>query len=96
MQTALPECLSDDLWAKIFVEVGVGVEGSVRPEREHPSNRPDAQKDLFQLRLVCRKFNDVFKRHTRLFRDLVLPQKLTEWSIHSLLAWLVWRQRLHT
>ncbi|KAL3147070.1 hypothetical protein ABBQ38_015033 [Trebouxia sp. C0009 RCD-2024] len=83
MPAARPDGLSHDLWAKIFVEVGDGDIGSVGLDTEDPSSKAKAQTKFFQLRLVCHKFNDVFKRHSRLFRGLVLPPELTEMSLLS-------------
>lgn len=46
------------------------------------------QSQIQQLRLVCRKFNDVIKDHPRLSRCLLLSPALTQKSLPSLLAWL--------
>ena len=81
--------LPDELWAKIFVELEGGVRhGLGESFRDFPDRMAEAQSELHQLRLVCRKFNDVIKAHPRLSRCLVLPPALNHQSLPSLLAWL--------
>ena len=82
--------LPDELWAKIFVELENGVRDGLREcfEKYEPCRMAEAQSEFHQLRLVCRKFNDVIKAHPRLSRCLVLPPALNHQSLPSLLAWL--------
>ena len=82
--------LLNELWAKIFVELDGGVRDGLK---ERVGEFADcsiakAQSDFHQLRLVCRKFNDVIKDHPRLSRCLVLSPALSQRSLPSLLAWL--------
>lgn len=47
-----------------------------------------AQSRFDQLRLVCHKFNEVFKSNQRLSRNLLLPSAFTEQSLSSVLTWI--------
>ena len=87
MPTILPG-LSDDLWAKILVELEGGFTDGLCLRVVEPYSMAKAQSKFHQLRLVCHKFNDVFKGRPRLSRCLLLSPALTQESLPSLLAWL--------
>ena len=72
----LPGHLSDDLWAKILLELEGGVTDGLCLRVVEPYSMAKSQSEFHQLRLVCRKFNDVFIRCPRLFRGLILSRSL--------------------
>ena len=80
--------LSDDLWAKIIVELEGRFTDCLRFRVNEPVSLAKAQSSFHQLRLVCHKFNDVFKDHPKLSRCLALSPALTQQSLPGLLAWL--------
>ena len=84
----LPGQLSDDLWAKILVTLKGGVTDGICLRWIEPNSMAKSQSTFHQLRLVCHKFNDLFRTYPRLHRGLMLPPTLTRESLPSLLAWL--------
>ena len=88
LQADLPGRLSDDLWAKILVQLEGGVTDGLCLRIMEPYSMAEEQSAYHRLRLVCRKFNTIFKEHRRLLRGLVLSPALTKEALPSLLTWL--------
>ncbi len=85
--------LSLELWAQIMslLVSGVPEENAMRcfsPERIFSQ-----QANFYRLRLVCKRFNEVFLKYPDLCRDLVFRQQQADTLSPSLVAWL---QRYHT
>ena len=83
MQAELPFQLSNDLWAKILGEVSDGIGDRLYCGT---CNMAKVQSRQHQLRLDCRKFNEVFDSHSELSRGLLIALK--PHALPSLLAWL--------
>ena len=66
MQAVLPGHLSDDLWARILLTLEGGFRDGLYLGQLVPDGMAESQSQFLQLRLVCRKFNSVFKSHHRL------------------------------
>ncbi len=76
--------LSSDLWAKIFTILGSEGEfcdGVI-------DRRLTSQAYFFGLRLVCKKFNDVFEANSRFFSSLVVSSTFPPQACPGLLTWL--------
>lgn len=88
MQTFRPEDLSHDLWAKIFTHLEGGVKEGLGLKNFDPFRIVESQSRFQQLRLVCHKFNNVFKSHRRLSRRLFISPRILQQSMPSLLHWI--------
>ena len=80
--------LPDDIWAKIFFHVEGGVSDGVALRYYEPNSLFEAQAEYYRLRLVCRKFDQVFRQQGQLCRGLALPVCLTDQMLQNLESWL--------
>ena len=80
--------LPDELWAEIFLRLQGRVQDDLCSMDFAPGSVAEVQSKFHQLRLVCRKFNDVIKGHPGLSRCLVLSPALRCPAFPSLQAWL--------
>ncbi len=80
--------LPDDIWAKIFLHLERGVGDGLALRYSEPNSLVEAQADYYRLRLVCRKFNQVFRQQGQLCRGLALPMCPSDQSLQSLESWL--------
>ena len=85
--------LSLELWAQVM-----SLLMSCVPEEDaircfSPEQFFSQQASLYRLRLVCKRFNEVFLKYPDLCRDLVFRQQQADTLSPSLVAWL---KRYHT
>ena len=80
--------LSDDIWAKILVHVEGGVGDGLALRYDEPYSLYKAQAEYYRLRLVCRKFDQLFRHQGQLCRGLALPVCITDEMLQNLEAWL--------
>ena len=85
--TGAPQ-LPDDLWASIFLHLERGAGDGLLLRYSEPNSLVEAQAEYYQLRLVCRKFDQVFRQQGQLCRGLALPLRPSEQSLQSLESWL--------
>ena len=85
------QLLSNDLWARVLSLVADNVFDELRtacytfPEEVSPE---EEYHQLHSLRLVCKKFDDVFKEHPELSARLFLGVSFSAKAFMSLLEWL--------
>jgi hypothetical protein len=65
--------LPADIWAKISFQVEGGVGDGLALRHHEPNSLFQEQTEYCQLRLVCRKFDQVFRQHGQLCRGLAVP-----------------------
>lgn len=80
--------LPDDVWAKIFLHLEGGVGDGLALRYCERNSLLEAQAEYYQLRLVCRKFNQVFRQQHQLCRGLAVPVSLSDEMLQSLESWL--------
>lgn len=83
--------LTCDLWAEVFRHIGSGLCLTVSLFGLNPHRCRVEQSDFHKLRLVCRRFNKIFKDQQDLTGGLVLPKELASQALPGLVLWL----RLH-
>jgi len=78
--------LTAELWTEVFAHV----EAAQIRYRSWNDIEDDHQnqRQLHQLRLVCKQFNEIFAAHPLFLRRLSLPEAFPSSSLPSLLAWL--------
>lgn len=81
--------LSADLWAKIFYEQQGGVNGYPWGLRNiEPNSLFHSQAEHQRLRLVCKRFNEIYKHHGELSSGLTLCPEFPTHLLASLVFWL--------
>ena len=81
------DALSTELWALVFLHLS---SNQWRPQCEGLSRRELRKySNLHRLKLVCKKFKDVFQEHHNLFSLLVLRENLGAQALPGLLAWVL-------
>lgn len=78
--------LTPELWAKIFVHLGESEVGNLQPY--HILDQQQHQREMHQLKLVCKQFNGIFASNFGLVQQLYLTEGFLVSSLPSLLAWL--------
>ena len=78
--------LTSELWTKVFAHVEAAKMG-YRTFNKIEQDQHN-QRQLHQLRLMCKQFNEVFAAHPLFLKRLSLPQAFPISSLPSLLAWL--------
>ena len=85
--------LSLELWAQIMSLLMSGVPKGKLMRCSSPERMFSQQASFHRLRLVCKRFNEVFLKYPDLCRDLVFRQQQADTLSPSLVAWL---KRYHT
>jgi len=81
--------LASDLWARIFSRLEDPNDCLGYQNMEHPEQDQAEHAAFFQLRLVCRAFNQIFADyHPCLTRSLTLGWSLADHHVPSLMSWL--------
>ncbi len=80
--------LSDDIWAQILFHVEGGVGDGLALRYDEPDSLYKAQAKYYRLRLVCRKFDQLFRHQGQLCRGLALPACITDEMLQNLGSWL--------
>ncbi len=97
LNSAVPEGfangLSLDIWAQILSLLGSGVAEETDLITLSTKYTFSQQASFYRLRLVCKRFNDVFLEYPDLCRRLVFRQQQADTLNPSLVAWL---KRYHT
>lgn len=70
--------LPDDIWAKVFSHLEGGVGAGLALRYCDPDVLVEEQAEYYRLRLVCRKFDQVFRQQGQLCRGLALPSCLSD------------------
>lgn len=75
-----------ELWATVFLFLNKHPDWRICPQNE--VNRVSAEyKELVKLQVVCRRFKAVIQAHHHLVPSLVLPERVTDNLLPSLLEW---------
>ena len=80
--------LSSELWANVFVHMATPSERFYKRDDTNDWLYKRRQKEMHQLKLVCKLFRDVFASHSGLVQHLYLHQAFPARLLPSLLAWL--------
>ena len=80
--------LPDDIWARILFHLEGGVGDGLALRYCEPNSLLEAQAEYYRLRLVCRKFDQVFRQQHQLCRGLAVPVPLSDQVLQSLKSWL--------
>ena len=82
-----PPSLMPELWAKIFVHL----EESAKSSHPFPQDTLDPQqhqREMPQLKLVCKQFRDIFASNSGLVQRLYLSVDFPDTSLPNLLDWM--------
>ena len=80
--------LPDDIWAKIFLHLEGGVCDGLALRYCELNSLLEAQAEYYRQRLVCRKFDQVFRQQHQLCCGLAVPVPLSDQKLQSLESWL--------
>ncbi len=80
--------LPDEIWAKILFHLEGGVGDGLALRYCEPNSLLEAQAEYYRLRLVCRKFEQIFRQQHQLCRGLAVPVSLSDQRLQSLESWL--------
>lgn len=85
--------LSVEIWAQILSLLGSGVAEEMDLSNLSTKYTLGQQSSFHRLRLVCKRFNDVFLEYPDICRHLVFRQQQADTLNPNLVAWL---RRYHT